>query len=329
MRAGWLLGLLLVLLLGAAGWEVARRAQAWFGVQDARIDALEGELRAHDARSDRLQTRLSDLVVGVQRNAAEIVRFGERIDAQDAAVGELREEFGGGRVRVQLAMVEQLLVLANDRLLVVRDVPAAVVALESADARLAVLRDPRVFAVREAIAQERAALLVVPLPDETGTALALSSLIDRAPRLALASQVPEHFAAQGQDTRSPPAADSAWHRVRLSIRHALASVFTIRREAGPPPRLLDDEQRALIRQILALKLEGARLALLRRDATSFRELCAAATGWLDDYFHAGDPGVAAARAELQRLQRVDLQPPLPEIGRSLSLLRGQLEQMQQ
>ena len=37
------------------------------------------------------------------------------------------------------------------------------------------------------------------------------------------------------------------------------------------------------------------------------------------------PAVAAARSELQRLQGLQLQPPLPDISRSLGLLRRHLE----
>src|SRR5690606_10633093 len=110
-----------------------------------------------------------------------------------------------------------------------------------------------------------------------------------------------------------------------AVRRAVSSAFTIRREGGPPPQLLDEEQDALVRQVLALKLESARAALLRRDAASFRELCRSASAWLGDYFSDAAPAVAAARAELARLQELQLEPPLPEISGSLTLLRAQLE----
>lgn len=320
-----LAGLLLIAILAAAGWEGYRRGQALLQSRDARIEALAQSLNAAEAQADRLQTRLSDQAVTVQRNAAEIARFAGRLAAQDEAIGLLREELGGGRTRVQLAVVEQLLILANDRLQVGREVPPAIAALEAADARLAALKDPRLFPVREAISRERAALQAVPLPDDVGAALTLSGLIARAPRLTLATQAPEHFEARPHPVAPLPEDASAWMRAWAAVKRAVGSAFTIRRDDGPAPQLLSDEQTALIRQVLAMKLEGARLALLRRDAASFRDLCASAAAWLDDYFHAGDPSVSAARAELQRLQALQLSPPLPDISRSLVLLRGQLE----
>ncbi len=323
-RWTWLLVLLLLALLAAAGWEGLRRGQALLQARDARIEELQRSLNAAEAQADRLQTRVSDQAVAAQRNAAEIARFGERLVAQDEAIGQLREELGGGRARVQLAVVEQLLMLANDRVQVGREVPAALAALEAADARLAMLKDPRLFPVREAISRERAALQAVPLPDDIGAALTLSGLIARAPRLGLTAQVPEHFEAAAQPLAAAPADAPAWQRAWAAVKRALASAFTIRRQNGPSPQLLGVEQTALIRQVLALKLEGARLALLRRDGASFRDLCLSAAGWLDDYFNAGDPAVAAARAELLRLHQLQLEPPLPDITRSLALLRAQL-----
>lgn len=322
---GLLAGVLILALLAAAGWEGYRRAQAWLDAQDRRVRALVESLNAAEAQIDRLETRVSDQALATQRNAAEQARFAERLDAQDEAIGRLREQLGAGHGRVQLALVEQLLMLANERVQVGRDVDAAILALEAADARLAELRDPRLFAVREAVARERAALQAVAQPDSVGIALSLSGLIARAPQLGLANQAPQHFEAQPPAPAALPEDASPWVRAWVAVRRALASAFSVRRDDGPPPRLLGDEQTALIRQVLMLRLEGARVALLRRDAASFRDLCAGAADWLDQYYQRGDPAVAAARRELQRLAGLQLQPPLPDISGSLSLLRAQLE----
>ena len=96
--------------------------------------------------------------------------------------------------------------------------------------------------------------------------------------------------------------------------------------AGHRLPMLSAEQETLVVQVLALKLEGARVALLRGDTTSFRDLCESASHWLDTYFQGDDPGVAAAHAELERLQPLDLSPPLPDISRSLGLLRAFMKQ---
>jgi len=117
--------------------------------------------------------------------------------------------------------------------------------------------------------------------------------------------------------------DARWYqRLWASVRTALSNLFTVRRDDGPSPRLLSAEQEALVVQVLALKLEGARVALLRNDTVSFRDLIESSSNWLDAYFRDDDPGVVAAKAELLRLRPLELNPPLPDISRSLNLLRA-------
>lgn len=317
--------LVVLAIVAGAGFELYRRGKPMLEERDQRIAALEQALTRSAANTENLRARTSDLLAAQQRSAGDVARFAERLDAQDQTVGMLREEVGGGRVRVQLAVIEQLLMLANDRLQLGREIPTTIAALEAADARLAALKDPRLFAVREAIAQERAALQAVPAVDEVGAALMLSGLIDRAPRLPLSAQAPTRFTAEAPTPDALPEDASAWTRAWAAVKRAVSSAFTIRRAEGPSPQLLGEEQSALVRQMFALKLEAARLALLQRNATSLREICASASRWLDDYFRADDPAVIAAHADLQRLQALQLSPPLPDISRSLQLLRGLAE----
>jgi uncharacterized protein HemX len=322
----WILLLLIVLAgVAAAGWYGSRYLWAELAARDAKIDALTQAMDTLRTQTTQTQQRVSDQMPQLQRNAAGVAKLNDRLDAQDAAVGAIREELSGGRLRVQLAIVEQLLVLAADRLQVARDVPAALTALQAADEHLAAMKDPRLFAVRQAIADERTALRAVALPDETGIALTLASLSARAPKLPFIARLPDHFQATPDAPAVQSEADTRWQRLWQSVRTVLASMFAIRRDAGPSPTLLSVEQEALIVQVLSLKLEGARLSLLRGDSAGFREYCESAVAWLDDYFRGDDAGVQAARAELLRLQQVQLSPPLPEAGRSLELLRQHLE----
>lgn len=316
----WLLLLLLAALLAGGGaWLYTRIASSLALQRDTQQQLVRG-LNALEAQADRLEAHQADLAASTQRSSSQVSSFAQRLDAQDQSLGQLKEQLSGGRGRFQLASVEQLLLLASDRLQLAGDVPAALVALDEADARLANLREPRLYAVRQALAQEKAQLQAVPLPDFTGAALTLSSLIERVPHLPLATHAPSRFDAHPQ--RVLVADDAPWYgRLWASVRQALGDIFTVRRDNGPAPQLLTQEQEALIVQVLALKLEGARVALLRRDTVSFRDLAESAGAWLDAYFRDDDPGVAAAKAELQRLQPLDLNPPLPDTSRSLGLLR--------
>ncbi|MGH8443736.1 MAG: uroporphyrinogen-III C-methyltransferase, partial [Solimonas sp.] len=246
----WLLLLVLAALLAGGGAWLYARVSSLYAAQDELLRRTARDLNALEVQSDRLESRQTDLAAAAQRNGNDIAEFASRIDAHDQIVGQLKDQLSGGRGHFQLAAVEQLLLLANDRLQLARDVPAAIIAIEEADTRLVALKEPRLFPVRQALAQERSALQAVPLPDYPGAALTLSSLIQRAPRLPLVARVPTHFEAQPEHVLV--ADDARWYqRLGGSVREALSSIFSVRRDTGPSPRLLGAEQETLVVQVLS------------------------------------------------------------------------------
>src|SRR3546814_16287990 len=100
------------------------------------------------------------------------------------------------------------------------------VASVEAKARVAVRKEPRLCPVRLILSEEKAALQSGTLPDDAGAALALSSLIGRAPRLPLMARGPSRYAAAAEPILVPD--DARWYqRIGASIRQALASLFTV------------------------------------------------------------------------------------------------------
>lgn len=322
----WLLVLLLAAAAGYGGW----RAWLW-GAGTLDAVSTQQELLARQAReiatlraqADELASRQTDLSAAVRRNGNDIAGLDGRLDDSQQAMARLSDTVEGGRMRLQLAAVEQLLLLANDRLLLARDSATALKALDLADQRLALINDPRLFRVREALAQERAALATLAIPDYTGVTLALAETSRRLPDLPLRARARDRFDTPA-DVVAPPPDAGALERLWLAVKTAAANVFALRRSDGPAPRLLAPEEEALVAQILQLKVDGARLALLAGDARTFRELAAEAGAWLVRYYDETDPNVRAAQAELQRLGALKLAPELPDISRSLALLRAHI-----
>ena len=85
--------------------------------------------------------------------------------------------------------------------------------------------------------------------------------------------------------------------------------------------LLSPEAEFNLRQNVQLKLESARLNLLRWNAPQLRADLNAALTWLDQYFHRNHPALQAARAELTRIADIDIALPTVDIAASLRLLR--------
>jgi uncharacterized protein HemX len=328
---GWLLRLVLALALSAAaayglwrGWQWSAGTLEAVSTQHQLLAHLGREVQALRAQADELASRQTDLAQAVQRNGQDLATLGGRLESSDEAVARLNDTVEGGRTRVQLAAVEQLLLMASDRLLLAHDAVSALRALDLADQRLARLSDPRLHPVREALAVERAALTALTVPDTTGFALTLGDIQKRAATLPLRVTVPQPGEEQSQ--AEPPAAPAgSWlDRLWANAKRGLANIFALRRDARGQPRLLGPDEAALVGQILELKLEGARVALLARDGLAFKELTGAARDWIAREYDVGDADVQYAMKELARLHEQTLAPKPPDISRRLTLLRAQL-----
>jgi uroporphyrin-III C-methyltransferase len=312
-RLPWLLVLLILLGVAAAG------AYHYWRQQEQALAALRADRAEAEARLQHAHGRVD----------SELAALRSRIEAQDRAYMELKAEVAAGRnsggaerERLQLALVEHLLLTASERLRLARDVAAARAALELADARLARLNDPRLLTLREMLAAERAALGRVPQVDTAGALLNLSALIDSAGALPLAASVPERFEPAAPVPAAAPAEPAGlWSRVEAGVREALGAMFSVRRARGPAPRLLTPQQEIVVQQVLLLRLEAVRVTLLRRAQPQLGEACAAAAQWLRLRYHPEDSGVQSALADLERIGSLPLDAPLPDLSGSLQRLR--------
>lgn len=334
-RALWLWTLLLALaaLLGGggyAGWQFWQERQATEDIvaaQDTLLRRLSRQLGDAGAEIQQLRQRQGDLAESARRSTDLVAALQGRADDADATLARINATIQGGRGRAQLLAVEQLLLIANERARLARDVPGAIEALSLAQDRLGSLAEPKLFPIREALAEERSRLEALPRIDLEAAALTLSSLIRRAPELPQRSRAPTHAAVvDGEPSRDiTPEASGFWARGIGSLRQMFGAVFTVRRTDKPVDRLLPPEQERLVGQLLLLKLETARAALLNRNTATLRATVEDAAAFLNDYYRSDDPTVLGARAELDRLMTLDLNPQLPELGRSLGLLRAYLD----
>lgn len=316
-RWHWLLAPLLLVLVALTAW----RGLEFFrnlALQQDQLRALTRDLNQAEAQLARLAARQEDLLDNAQASGSRVEALAQRLETYDQTLGELGEQLQGGRVRAQLAVIEQLLLTANERAQLAQDSAGALAALELADERLALLKEPRLYRLREILAQERAALQALPPRDTTVAALTLASLIARLPQLPLASRLPDRSTAAPAPPPAAGLAEGLWQ----AVRKALAGVFSLRRANGPPPRLLPEAEEAVVMQVLTLKLEAARVALLRGDEAALRDTVTSARQWLRSYYRAQDPGVQQAQAELERLGALSLGTPLPDLTRSLAQLRA-------
>jgi uroporphyrin-3 C-methyltransferase len=101
-------------------------------------------------------------------------------------------------------------------------------------------------------------------------------------------------------------------------------VVSIRRLDEPVKPLLSPDQSAWARLNLQLMLEQAELAVLRGHENLYQQALAKALESLDTWYDDSNSGIAALKSSLVELKDRDINPELPDISRSLTLLKGRI-----
>jgi uroporphyrin-3 C-methyltransferase len=307
----------LVLALAAGGFAYL----LWQRLQkiDHDLTGSLAELRQSSQQStDTLRNELNTQMDALSRQQTSL---SERQQQLEDAVSAMRELAGRDQQQWVLAEVEYLLLIANQRLQLQGDVPTAIAALNMADSRLRDLGDPGLLGVRRTIASEISRLKAVARPDIDGIALNLNGLAGQVDRLALRTTKLRLPTAEHPGAESAPAEHPAWRTALNKVWAELKTLVVIRRHEQPVRPLLGPEEEFLIRQVLTLRLQAARTALITTDETLFRTSLQEARSWLDSRFDQNDPAVVSMAAELQRLESVTIHPVLPDVSGSLRQLR--------
>jgi uroporphyrin-III C-methyltransferase len=234
---------------------------------------------------------------------------------QQAALESLYQELSRNRDDWVLAEVEQVLTIASQQLHLAGNVQAALLALQSADARLARSDRPQFLALRKAIARDIQKLRGAPNVDVTGMTLRLDHVIAAVERLPLlvdgrAKATPSYEAFSPDDPWYKRWPLGAWQEIKQLVR--------VQRLDAVDQKLLSPEQRYFARENLKLRLLHARVALLQRDQAAFRSDMQESLQLLRNYFDGRERETASAIGTLTQLQGAAIDIELPNISESLS-----------
>lgn len=312
----------MVLLLAMAAFALA--AWQWFdsrrsfGLLEREVAKRLGEVDAmsRDTRALAAQTR--DTMGDVNARLGQLEARMFETQNQRLALESLYRDLSRSRDEWTLAEVEQVLLIANQQLQLAGNVKAALIALETADARLARMDRPQLTALRRIINQDMDRLKAAPYVDIVGMALRLDNVLSRVDTLSMVMEQ--------RPVRPNPETDAAgtgfWRRLWHEGIQDLRDLIRIQRIEKPELPLLSPDQAFFLRENLKIRLLGARLSLLAHDQASFRADLKAASEWLAHYYDGGNKTVADAQSTLKQLLQSDVGGPLPDISASLDAARN-------
>lgn len=318
----WLATFAILALFLAAGFA----GFTWYETR-ARISATQEEIarRLRDIETESHDARVFARQVqeGQRELQDKIAQLDGRLNeskTQQGALESLYQELSRGRDEWELSEVEQVLAIASQQLQLLGNVRSALLALELADSRLARGGRPEFVPIRRALAHDIERLESSSLLDVTGMSVKIDALASRVDKLPLRF---EERGAQAERAGATAAEDASgfWSRLGGEVWGELKQLIVIRRVDGGGPELLAPSQEYFLRENLRLQLLNARLSLLMRDESGYREHLRASEAWVRRYFDPQSKLTADALGQLKELASAPMAGDLPSISESLEAVR--------
>ena len=317
------LALILAIALAVWNWQQWQSHQATL----QEIFELKSDTKRLD---DQYGNRGSEQNNRLQALENRLAEQRELIATQQRQIDHNARELleAGNRTRTDwlLAEAEYLLRVANQRLLIEKDIRGALSALESADEVLMESDDVGVYPVRQQLAREIQSLRSIEGVDRTGLYLRLEAAIasvneftdqtlihDRAPKLTLAESDP-----------SAPGNGNMFSRGWNQFLDTMKQVVVVRRMDEPVKPLLSPDQSAWARLNLQLMLEEAEMAVLRGNQPLYERALGKAINTVNDWYDSTAPAIRGLSNTLEDLAERNVDPELPDISKSLELLKERL-----
>lgn len=299
-----------------------------------KIAETEGISKADRLLLTQSQDQASELYAKV---AMLETRYAE-LHNQRAALESLYNDLSVSRDEIALAEVEQMLLNAAQQLQLSANVRAALIAMQSADARLQRIGRPSLKDLRITIGQDMDRLRALPNVDITGINHQLTKLIAAVDELPLAYQqrvaneklLMEPLAIRPGEQTMPAKPlvmpvqpdETSGQKLLREIWQELKQLVRIENTGKDELPLLLPNQEFFLRENLKLRLLSARIALLSRDEVVFRQELKTTLQWTARYFDTRSPAGSAMLGGLKKLASSSISVELPDLSPSLQAVRN-------
>jgi uroporphyrin-III C-methyltransferase len=279
---------------------------------------------SEQSRRDETSVQTNDALRDQLRTFEQ--RQSERLNAMESSFDNALEQIDASSTTTGrdwlLAETEYLIRMANQRVLMDGDPVGASSLLASADRILVDAEDLTAHGVRQAIAQDQAALAAVGELDVEGYYLRLGAQV----RMVSQLKRPEKSYTAATADSGAVAAESDGILVRVGrlvkrFGQALSGLVDFRRNMPEIVPILPPEEEYYLRQNLIFKLQLAQLGLLRERQEVFNTSVEDAMAWLDRYFDPEDSNTIAMRNSLGDMANISVARELPDVNRSLRAIR--------
>lgn len=262
--------------------------------------------------------------------------------SQQVSLAQLYQDLSRNRDDWALAEIEQVLSTANQQLQLSGNVQGALIALQNADRTLSRSDKPQFIVIRRALAKDIEKLRAFPVPDVTGAALKIDSVIAQIPTLPLLSGEKLPAAASAKEAepvrrpadetpaqvgKSEPASFWAglaakWNAWTEDMWSEMKTLIRVRNVDAPDALMLSPNQAFFLRENLELRLLSARMSLLSRNDATFRNDMQAAKTIIGRYFDPNAKQTQAVLAILKQVEAGNISIEMPTLAESLTAVQN-------
>lgn len=295
-----------VLALAGLAYAIAR-----VDILRARIVNQEIAMEAMQRDNLALRSHVEALAIGEQSSTAQLNQLHSELATLSDNFGDLHSRAEQAKRISERSESLYLLRLANDQLQLAHDLSGATDTLAAAETILQDSDDAAIEAIHQQVLAQLTQLRALPHSDVGRIQAQLAEAAQQAGSLRLASSaiaVVSELPALG------------FARAWALLKHAMASLFTIRKTDVEAGALLSTDEQAMRKRHLQLLLLDARQATHLYDQSGYVSALNDAIHWLDQDFDGADPAVSRLRTQLGVLAQQNVAPPLPDLKPSITAL---------
>jgi uroporphyrin-III C-methyltransferase len=311
------LTLIVLTVVFLAQWLLARHDITTMQTQLAeKLATIKSDEQVNDVLLKKTQEETRELTGKV----ALLEAHNAESQSQRAALESLYNELASSRDETALAEVEQSLLIANQQLQLSANVKAALIAMQTADARLQRMNRPALNSLRKSIALEMETLRALPNVDMTEVSAQLDLLAISVDELPLWST--PQTAPPLKISPDAPKEQSSWQALLTEVWQELRQLIRIQNTAQTQLPVLPPEQEFFLHENLKLRLLLARMDLQARDETAFKSEVNAMQQWVQDYFVNDDERTQQVSSSLKKLASTRITIEIPDLNASLTQVRS-------
>ncbi|MBC2771143.1 uroporphyrinogen-III C-methyltransferase [Pusillimonas minor] len=334
--------LVLVVALGGVAWF---QYQTWQKSHQSMASQL-AQSTAAAGQADQL-ARQAQAVASAQ--ADQLTQLQAQVGELQAQIGSLDQAFqvltDSGSDLVLLNDIDHLVSIANQQILLGGNVANAVVALETAQARLARANRPALASLQQTLNGDLERLRAAATVDVASVSRQLEQLgglLNQAPLLVPDDAVPRVDTSERDAALKPSQAapdfqsdpNAPWWRNGLDagahwaaqawgvLRHDLAGFISVRRVDNESALLISPDQADQLRLTLRLRLMTAQLALMMRQPEVWKTEMLSVGQVLQSHFDKQSPLTQRAALLASRLADTPVDAKLPAPAQTLQVLEA-------